>query len=87
MSKIDKVFKKITSRDPGKNIRFNELCDLLLRLGFHQRIRGSHYIFWHRDIVEIINIQEKNGRCKPYQVKQVRNLVVKYKLEVPDAEV
>ena len=57
-----------------------KLRGLLLRLGFAERIRGSHHIFTHERIAEILNLQARNSMAKPYQVKQVRNVLVRYKL-------
>jgi hypothetical protein len=53
-----------------------------LRLDFEERIRGSHHIFTREGVEEIINIQPNGTKAKPYQVKQVRNLIVKYKLDI-----
>jgi predicted RNA binding protein YcfA (HicA-like mRNA interferase family) len=58
----------------------------LTRLGFSERIRGSHHIYTRSDVAEIINLQPKNGKVKPYQVRQVRNLMVKYRLGVTDVD-
>lgn len=52
----------------------------ILELGFTERIKGSHHIFSKDGIAEIINIQPNNKLSKTYQVKQVRNLIFKYKL-------
>lgn len=49
-------------------------------LGFDERIKRSHCIFSKDDIEEILNLQSKNSKAKPYQVKQVRNVILKYKL-------
>jgi len=71
------------------NIKFENLRNLLLSLAFHERIKGDHYIFTRKDIPEIINIQPPgNGKAKSYQVKQVRRLLLKYKLhkEVPNTK-
>ena len=62
------------------NIRFAELCSLLSRLGFIERIKGSHHIFTHARVAEILNVQPRNSLAKPYQVKQVRRVLVQYKL-------
>ena len=60
---------------------------LLLRLGFGERIRGSHHIFWKEGVEEILNLQPKGNKAKPYQVKQVRHVILKYHLGGgPDAE-
>ena len=52
----------------------------MLRLGFDERIRGSHHIFTRDAVAEILNIQPKGVKAKPYQVKQVRHVILKYKL-------
>jgi predicted RNA binding protein YcfA (HicA-like mRNA interferase family) len=62
------------------NVRFAELGGLLLRLGFAERVKGSHHIFTHQTVAEILNLQPKNSFVKPYQVKQVRKILVQYKL-------
>jgi hypothetical protein len=62
------------------NISFDGLCNLLLSFGFEQRIRGDHHIFIKEDVIEILNLQPKGSQAKPYQVKQVRNIILKYKL-------
>jgi len=60
--------------------RPGDLRALLLGLGFSERVRGSHHLF-HRDgVVEIVNIQSRGGQAKPYQVRQVRNVILKYRL-------
>ena len=66
------------------NIDFTDLRKLLIELGFSERQRGSHHIFSQTEIEEIINIQPKGGKAKPYQVKQVRNIILKYRLELSD---
>ena len=62
------------------NIPFAELCELLRLLGFEERIRGSHHIFTKSPVQEILNLQPKGDKAKAYQVKQVRNVILKYKL-------
>jgi len=49
-------------------------------LNFKSRIKGSHHIFYKEGVEEIINLQPDGNKAKPYQVKQVRNLILKYKL-------
>ena len=62
------------------NIRFNDLRRFLLRLGFVERVRGSHHIFRKEGIPDRPNIQSDGGHAKPYQVKQVRLMVRRYGL-------
>lgn len=80
MGNLDKTLNAILSGVQDRNINFGDLVHLLLALGFTQRIKGDHHIFTRKNIVEIINLQPKGSKAKPYQVKQVRSLVLKYKL-------
>ena len=80
MSKIDKLLSRVLSGTSDSNITFSELCQLLKRFGFQERIRGSHHIFTQERVEEILNLQPKVSKAKPYQVKQVRNVIIKYKL-------
>ena len=77
MSKIDKLILKILSGNSDKNIDFEELIKLLTFLRFECRTKGSHHIFWKDGIEEILNIQSDGSKAKPYQVKQVRNIIIK----------
>ncbi|MBU1224659.1 MAG: type II toxin-antitoxin system HicA family toxin [Gammaproteobacteria bacterium] len=56
------------------------LYDVLMSLGFSQHTRGSHHIFSHPDVLELINLQRDGGKAKPYQVRQVRAIILQYKL-------
>jgi len=80
MSKIEKTLLKILSGFSDKDISFSELCSVLKYMGFQERIKGSHHIFFKDGIEEIFNIQPRETKAKPYQVKQVRNIILKYKL-------
>lgn len=71
---------QILSGKSDANIDFTDLCFLLSRFGFDERIKGSHHIFAKNTVEEIINIQPVGSKAKPYQIKQVRNLILKYKL-------
>jgi predicted RNA binding protein YcfA (HicA-like mRNA interferase family) len=80
MSKIEKLLLKVLRGVSDANIPFDQLCQLLANLGFDQRIRGSHHIFAKDGVDEIINIQPKGSQAKAYQVKQIREIILKYKL-------
>jgi hypothetical protein len=81
MSGVSKIFEHVLRGSSDHNIAFVGLCLLMRRMGFSQRIKGSHHIFIKDGIEEIINLQPQGGgKAKPYQVKQVRNLILKYKL-------
>lgn len=75
-----KVLETILSGRSDANIDFNDLCGLLRRLGFQERIRGSHHILYRDGIPEMVNLQAQGSKAKPYQVKQVRNIILKYHL-------
>jgi len=81
MSNHDKFLKRLMASQSDADINFDDLCSLLDHLGFQVRIRGSHHIFYKEGIAEIINLQPANAKVKPYQVKQVRNLLRKYRLD------
>ncbi|MFN0198460.1 MAG: type II toxin-antitoxin system HicA family toxin [Planctomycetaceae bacterium] len=84
MGKYDKLLQRIMSGDSDANIPFTDLTRLLTHFGFDERVRGDHHIFSRSDIEEIINIQPNGSKAKPYQVKQIRNLIFKYKLGADD---
>lgn len=81
MSKFEKLVIRLLSGNADRNFAFDDLVKILLSLGFILRnTSGSHHIFYKDGIEEIINLQPKDGKAKPYQVKQVREMIVKYKL-------
>ena len=80
MSKYDKLLYEIMSGRKDSSISFSDLCKVLTLLGFSVRIKGDHFIYFKDGIDEIINIQPKGNSAKAYQVKQVRNIILKYRL-------
>lgn len=69
----------------SKNIHFSDMILLVEAFGFRlSRVRGSHFIFEHPQIPELINLQEKNGKAKPYQVREFLQLIEKYDLDLGD---
>ncbi len=82
MGKHDRLLIKILTASSDNNIRFEAVCQLLILLGFTNRITGSHHIFFKDHVEDIINLQEKNDKAKGYQIKQIRELIIKYKLEI-----
>ena len=80
MSQYEKLLLKILIGTQDKNVTFSELQKILELLGFQCRIKGDHFIYTKSGIEEIINIQPSGNKAKPYQVKQIRNLIIKYKL-------
>lgn len=66
------------------NVAFGDMRQLLLRLGFDERTRGDHFIFSREGVEEILNLQPRGGMAKPYQVRQVRNVILRYGMGVED---
>jgi hypothetical protein len=80
MKKPSRTLDRVLRGTSDAGIRFDELCQLLRRLGFAERIRGDHHIFTREGVEEILNIQPRGSLAKPYQVKQVRSVIVRYSL-------
>lgn len=80
MGKQEKLLVQVLRGTADANISFSGLCSLLHWLGFDERTRGGHHIFTREDVAEILNLQPKGANAKAYQVKQVRQLILKYKL-------
>jgi hypothetical protein len=76
-----KLVRAILLGRSDANIGFDELRNLLLKLGFDERTRGNHHVFRRDGIEERINLQRDGGKAKPYQVRQVRAVLVRHKLE------
>jgi hypothetical protein len=86
VAKYDELLSRILRGASDANILFNQLRNLLRRLGFEERIRGDHHIFTKNGVEEIINLQPQGSKAKPYQVKQVRGVILKYRLSGDDNE-
>ena len=80
MNRHERLLQAILRGWSDANIRFSDLRALMESLGFEERIRGSHHLFDKEGVVEIANLQGRGGHAKPYQVRQVRQLILKYKL-------
>lgn len=80
MSQVVKILNNILCGTKDSNISFADLQKLLTYMGFIVRIKGDHFIYTKDGIEEIINIQPKGNNAKPYQIKQIRNIILKYKL-------
>lgn len=83
MAKLKKILVKVLAG--SKNIAFNDFILLVESFGFHiSRVSGSHHIFVHDNIKELVNLQDVNGQVKPYQVKQFMQLIERYNLKLED---
>ncbi len=80
MGSREKLLEEVLRGTSDANIRFTGLCQLLRSLGFRERIRGGHHIFVRDGVEEILNVQPNGPKAKPYQVRQVRAVILRYKL-------
>ena len=80
MGKLESILTTILRGTSDQNISFSDLTYVLEALGFAVRIKGDHFIYTKQDVVEIVNLQPVGSQAKAYQVKQVRALILKYKL-------
>jgi hypothetical protein len=80
MANAHKLLERILRGDADANIAFSGMVRLLKLLGFQERIKGSHHIFFRSGVAEILNLQPLGSKCKPYQVKQVRSVIINYRL-------
>ena len=76
----NKVLDQILRGRSDASIRFRDLQQLLLGLGFEERTSGSHHLFRRTGVRELINLQRDGSKAKPYQVRQVRRIILEYKL-------
>jgi hypothetical protein len=80
MTSSQKLLDQILRGGADANIPFTGMVTLLKRMGFQERVKGSHHIFARDGVAEILNLQPAGNKCKPYQVKQVRNVIINYQL-------
>jgi HicA toxin of bacterial toxin-antitoxin, len=80
VAKHEKTLLQVLRGASDSNVYFDELRSLLRHLGFDERIRGSHHIFTKENVEEILNLQPIGAKAKAYQVKQVRGVILRYKL-------
>lgn len=80
MNKRKLLVKALTG---SKNLRFTEAVRLAEAFGFRlSRVRGGHHVFIHPALRELVNLQEVSGKAKPYQVRQLLDLVERYNLQL-----
>jgi len=80
MMGAEKTLRRVLSGTADAAIRFDDLCQLLESLGFEKRMRGSPHLFRKSWVEERVNLQRAGTNAKPYQVKQVRSVILKAKL-------
>jgi hypothetical protein len=84
MAKHRKTLLRVLSGTADASVRFDDLRHLLLALEFGERIRGDHHLFFRDGIQDILNLQPRGHQAKAYQVRQVREVIVKYGLATID---
>jgi len=80
VARTTKTLEQVLRGTSDANVAFAAMRKLLATLGFEERVKGSHHIFSRAGVEEILNLQSKGSKCKPYQVKQVRSVILRYKL-------
>ena len=80
MTRRDKLIDRILRGSSDTDIAFDDLCTLLTYFGFALRVRSSHHLFSKLGVAEKINLQRDGAKAKPYHVRQVRDIIVKYHL-------
>ena len=78
MSRHEKTLDRLLSGEADANIDFDDLRQVLLRKGFRERTKGSHHIFTRSGVRQRITLQPDGRHAKPYQVRQVRDLLAEY---------
>ncbi len=89
MGKYEKLLARVLRGGGEAGVGFDDLCGLLRHLGFEERARGggsSHRVFKRAGVEELVNLQRAGTNAKPYQVRQVRAVIVKYGLGGPAEE-
>jgi predicted RNA binding protein YcfA (HicA-like mRNA interferase family) len=85
LARKEKIISKILSGSADVDLTFDDLHNLLVSIGFEVRIRGSHHIYRNQGVEEKINLQKYNKKAKPYQVKQIRAIPLKYRFLIEEA--
>ncbi len=80
MARQERVQEDVLGGKSDANVRFDDLRNLLLSFGFKERTRGSHHLLSRRGVAERVNLQRDGSHAKPYQVRQVRRIMLKYRL-------
>lgn len=81
MARTEKTLELVLGGISDANVAFEDLRNLLISLGFRERTRGSHHIFRRAGVEEMINLQREGAKAKQYQVRQVRAVILKYRLQ------
>jgi hypothetical protein len=78
VSRLEKLLDKLLSGTADASFAFGDLRYILLRLGFEEEITGSHHVYRYRGAVpERLVLQPSGKDAKPYQVRQVRETILR----------
>ena len=80
MEKYEKLILWIFCGQSDANILFVDLIHLLEHVGFTMRVSGNHHIFSKEGVEEKPNLQKDGERARPYQVRMIRGIILKYRL-------
>ena len=86
MTKYSKLLARVLSGRSDANIDFDDLRRLLTHFGFVERVGGSHHVFVRAGVEDLINLQREGRMAKPYQVRQVRNVITTHGLAAEEDE-
>ena len=82
MGRIRRTWERVLSGEADANIDFDDMVSLLRALGFRQRLRGSHHVFVRAKLHRPLTLQRGGSKAKPYQVRQVRAVILAYNLDL-----
>lgn len=73
------------ARGHFQNVPFRDMTSLVQGFGFElARVEGSHHVFRHAGVAELVNLQNVQGEAKPYQIRQFLRIVERYNLRLED---
>lgn len=82
----EKLLERLAAGDL-RNVAFSDIRRLAAALGFRlERMRGSHHIYGHPGLPAMLNLQDRKGEAKPYQIRQLLALVEEYNLTLEKPE-
>ena len=77
MDRHQRLLNRILDGSQLANIRFDDVRSLLARLGFEERVRGSHHTYAKAGTTQKVNLQRRGSDAKPYQLRQLRQVLIK----------
>jgi hypothetical protein len=81
MARRDRLIQAV--RNNPKDVRFGDACKIAEMLGFVRRGgKGSHRVYVKTGEAVALNFQDRGGRIKPYQARQLIEMIEKYEDEL-----